>query len=723
MKRLTNLIIIFVILLSGVVYVPGLASGQKINREPASPQDPPTPGADSKLFLPLAFKPFQFTISGKITDKSSAPVAGVTVVADNGVKTVTDAKGEYTLSGLTTGYHTVAPTAQGKAFQPAMVDVRLSTSSASNKNFIALADVNYITNPGFELFTGTTPDWWTFQNEDQTNPSNVIKYDDTTTAWTSTTQKYEGTYSAFLGTTDPTKNAGKVVSSYVKSGAITLPSDMTTGYLSAWVLRQTGEAMQLTTFAKAPEGDLPQEATVSLDAQYIQVWEVVAGGENLLKTLVYQRTTDTTWVNQSFFIGYEAWRGKTVRFAFGVVNDGNTSPSSMYVDNVALTYNGTPGPGPTPNTCPRNVVYNSDFELVGVGWQIETAAHYPATWIDGTYVSPRHSLHVGLFSDYYSDYNYNYKGPSEFWQDVDIPVTATQVRLELNWWPISTGNWQQAQADAEKLADKGPQVGDVWEGFSPEDNFDAQYLWILDPYTSKILAKPIDNRHANKSWFDYHYFDLDINQVKGKRIRILVGAWNDGYYGIAGAYVDDLKVNVYTQGCTPPTPTPTGCTELLGNNGFEGSGYWEVPSTAFSAGYSTSTPRTGSWDMRSGITNWWYNRYSFSDFFQTVYIPWDSRSATLTYYFYPGVDGGTGYYDDDSMYLYVLDPWGSYIDLAYWRYTWEYINDGLYSYRQQPIDLTAFRGMDVRLQWGTYNDGWGYSSYQFIDDVSLQSCK
>ena len=135
--------------------------------------------------------------------------------------------------------------------------------------------------------------------------------------------------------------------------------------------------------------------------------------------------------------------------------------------------------------------------------------------------------------------------------------------------------------------------------------------------------------------------------------------------------------------------------------------------------------------MRTGIYYWSHNRYSYSDFRQTVSIPWGATSATLYYWAYPissewysaklparpssdvfAIDSDAG----DVQYLLVLNQYQTWIDTLMWRRSnaqyWQY----------NIADLSYYRGWTINLQWGTYNNGWGGVTSMYVDDVMLQIC-
>jgi len=138
--------------------------------------------------------------------------------------------------------------------------------------------------------------------------------------------------------------------------------------------------------------------------------------------------------------------------------------------------------------------------------------------------------------------------------------------------------------------------------------------------------------------------------------------------------------------------------------------------------------------MRTGIYYPTHNRYSYSDFRQTVTIPWGVSTALLGFWAYPitgepssisipeaptSIEELELAFSPDSgdvQYLLMLDQWFNWIATPLWRKSnarvWQYF---LY-------DVRPWRGSTINLQFGTYNNGWSGVTSQFIDDANLWTC-
>lgn len=74
-------------------------------------------------------------ISGRITDNTNNPIAGVTVSTDTGAQAVTESDGLYTISGLLAGHYTLTPAKEGYTFIPSTRTVDLPPD-ATSQDFI-----------------------------------------------------------------------------------------------------------------------------------------------------------------------------------------------------------------------------------------------------------------------------------------------------------------------------------------------------------------------------------------------------------------------------------------------------------------------------------------------------------------------------------------------------------------------------------------------------------
>ena len=185
---------------------------------------------------------------------------------------------------------------------------------------------------------------------------------------------------------------------------------------------------------------------------------------------------------------------------------------------------------------------------------------------------------------------------------------------------------------------------------------------------------------------------------------------------------------------------PAACSNLIENGSFEERTAWEIPSTEYTARYSSDIAHTGITSMRTGIVDPVDNRYSYSSARQLVSIPWDANLAKLRFYRFP-ISGeiytsspedvfrllpalpavGDTVEEDvlsgDIQMVLILDYYDNIISTLMWglsdRQAWQY----------REFDLMGYRGWTIKVYFGTYNDGWGGVSAQYFDDVSLEVCQ
>lgn len=363
---------------------------------------------------------------------------------------------------------------------------------------------------------------------------------------------------------------------------------------------------------------------------------------------------------------------------------------------------------------------NSGFED-DTGWEIPVTV-YPASYSTNHVHSGTRSIRTGIAD--ISDNTYSY---SSIRQIAIIPAGATSVTL--GYWirPMTT----EPAGKPLPLLPTGPTFGIELL------TYDAQYVLVLDKNNN--LLETLFWQRTHSIGYEYHHFNL--LRYAGQTIKIEFGTYNDGYNGITTMYVDD--VSLITCDEVPPTSTPTAgpsptststpadCSNIIGNSSFENNASWYIPVTEYSADYSTVRAHTGNRSMRTGITNINDNTYSFSDAGQSVTIPSNATYVTLGLWIYPQ-SGSPGILSipsqplatslrsvplsGDLQYVLILDKYDNWIDTLIWQRSdstkWEY----------NEFNLKKYRGMTIKIQFGSLNDGWGGVTSMFVDDVILTYC-
>jgi hypothetical protein len=247
---------------------------------------------------------------------------------------------------------------------------------------------------------------------------------------------------------------------------------------------------------------------------------------------------------------------------------------------------------------------------------------------------------------------------------------------------------------------------------------------------------------------------LVADTIKG----ISTSSDSNGFYLLAGLASNTYQLSAYKNGysCIAGFPNPVTvppsafgknfvcsnvgvCSNLIQNGGFESRNSWEIPATEYTAGYSTLLSHTGLSSMRTGIYNPFDNRYSYSSARQLVHIPSNASQATLRFFRFPinldllgygqanpkllpaepllGTQIETEAMSGDIQMVLVLDGYDNILSTLMWglsnAQTWQY----------REFNLLGYRGWTIKVYFGTFNDGWGGVSAQFVDDVSLDVCQ
>jgi hypothetical protein len=128
----------------------------------------------------------------------------------------------------------------------------------------------------------------------------------------STAQKHAGSFSALLGTASGNEPSGN---SFVRQ-AVTIPSGATKATLTFWYRPASAEF-----FGNG-------------DWQELQI-QSASGG--LLAQVFRTKSNSQTWTPVGFDL--TPYRGQTIQLWFNVLENGSFGVTSMYVDDVAVTFN------------------------------------------------------------------------------------------------------------------------------------------------------------------------------------------------------------------------------------------------------------------------------------------------------------------------------------------------------------------------------------------------
>jgi hypothetical protein len=394
--------------------------------------------------------------------------------------------------------------------------------------------------------------------------------------------------------------------------------------------------------------------------------------------------------------------------------EGPNGPIRIYIPFISQK-----DPPRLPLQCSELLV-NGNFEAT-TGWDIPVTA-YTAGYSTQVALSPTHSMRTGITTS--ADNTFSY---SDARQKVTIPANATSAVFQLSIYPVSS----EPTSAPLPAVQEGTVFGQAYL------SGDVQYVIVLDIYQVWIDTL-YWSRSNNQSWITLSF---DLMHYAGDTIYLQFGSYNNGLDGITSMFVDNAALGVCPAATTgtptatataTATPPPVGtCSEGLANTSFETTSAWGIPTTEYSASYSTAKAHTGVQSMRTGITNAPDNRFSYSDAYQFVTIPANVSSAVLSLWYYPsstentsaplpatreGTKFGTEALQSDVQYVLVLDQNSNWIGTLLWT------RSNAQAWTQFTIDLKGYAGKKIRLQFGTFNNGTGGITSMYVDDMTLTLC-
>jgi len=177
------------------------------------------------------------------------------------------------------------------------------------------------------------------------------------------------------------------------------------------------------------------------------------------------------------------------------------------------------------------------------------------------------------------------------------------------------------------------------------------------------------------------------------------------------------------------------CWPVVVNPGFEELIGWDLPITEYTAEYSQEEVYAGNWSVRTGITDPMDNVESWSSVSQLIQIPANINAATLTFHLLPktsespnlaipkdmaeartamasAMRANVG----DAQWVFVLDQHGNILERLITMRT----NSDQWS--AYSFDLSAYAGAQVRIYFGSFNNGWDGVTALYVDEVQLTLC-
>ena len=423
----------------------------------------------------------------------------------------------------------------------------------------------------------------------------------------------------------------------------------------------------------------------------------------------------------------------------GLPKDGALAPNksgmvfSPSLAQLKLPAGNTPSDFKAYQQCPEFII-NTSFET-GDAWQ-QPITEFTAGYSTSAAHTGTRSMRTGITNASQNKYSY-----SSTRQPIRIPAGTAGATLRIWLYPISG----ETNTLAMPSLPTGPEVDQEALGS------DAQYVLVLDagddpndPNSGTLLETLLWIRSNNQQW-GFYEFNLSKYAKSNQDvwIKIQAGTYNDGVGGVTAMYVDDVSLELCGAGAAPQPPAQppqAGCSNAFINSDFsQVDRGWSIPVTAFSARYSYTQSHSAPQSMRTGIVDTNKNIYSYSDGWQLATIPSNATSATLNMWIYPnstqtmngmqtasaealaaepqvGERFGAQPLGTDMQYVLLLDQYGFIIKKLWWE-RWNYN-----SWYQLSFDLTKYAGDTIRIQFGTYNDGWDGITAMYVDDATLDIC-
>jgi hypothetical protein len=425
-------------------------------------------------------------------------------------------------------------------------------------------------------------------------------------------------------------------------------------------------------------------------------------------------------------------------------------------------------------TC-QQLLANPGFEL-DQSWKMAISAH-PAGYSTAVIHSGARSLRTGIYAE-----------PDEVaysagYQDVFIPAGTTDAILSFWWYPVSA---ETSMAVAAATLPDPALVQAVVNGSLPAGTLgvDVQYAVLADQQGNTLQTLLWTHRN-DRTWLSASY--AVSKSLAGRTVRVLFGTYNDRNGSSSAMFVDDAALTLCAQSANTATPTatasrtptrtatptrtstatasltptatatptrtqtpavsptvtatPSGCSELVGNGGFETNATWFFTLTGSTAGYSTAQPHSGARSARLGLLpaamaagemsglgqpgqveparnllgDLAPMGATYSSGYQTIRIPSAANRVTLTLWYYPGSDATTG----DYQRVMLLQP-GTYAEFK----TLMKVHENDRAWKRTTFDLTPYRGMTLVLYFEVLNDSTASTgrTWMYVDDVSVLAC-
>lgn len=167
-----------------------------------------------------------------------------------------------------------------------------------------------------------------------------------------------------------------------------------------------------------------------------------------------------------------------------------------------------------------------------------------------------------------------------------------------------------------------------------------------------------------------------------------------------------------------PTPIPETCEQLLVNSGFEDDTGWFLPTTSFSADYTTERAYAGTRSLRTGIPLDGENDDTFNSAYQVITLPADANTITLSAQLWRGhaeTLSTNSHFGEDFQYVQI-----KIVDGAHERLFQGLLNSQMWE--SVEFDISGYRGNQVEIRFGVYNNDLGKKTVMYVDEALVLSC-
>jgi hypothetical protein len=449
----------------------------------------------------------------------------------------------------------------------------------------------------------------------------------------------------------------------------------------------------------------------------------------ILATIFHQCTDNEAWVQQT--VDMAPYAGQTVRVEFLVHLDNFGDLTGMYVDDVSLPEGACGSPTPSPTCTPGGsfnvLIAYSDLSVLPTTLQNEILAE------PGVLTCDLFDAEVGTPT------------LGQLQQYSIVVATSNSVYVD----PVAMGDVLADYADSGGIV-----VALNFDWFGPP--FGLAGRWMTGGYTPFNDLAPINFSNSCLGTFNMahplmqgipagslcaffrHSVTLSSGAVSvalyADNEQLVAFKENNGHTGVAiNAYLGDLAdswtgpfgtviVNAGRWlggggGCGSPTPTPT-CSpgEVIVNGGFETGAFppWVLLNIDNLPVISILHPHSGTFcgfvgDSIDGFCGFpGIEILGDSSFYQEFAVP--AGGGTLSFWHW---DCTTDSITFDWQDAYITDTSGTILQTIFHQCL-----DGE-TWIQQTVDMAAFAGQTVRVEFLVHLDDFGDLTGMFVDDVSL----